>query len=241
MSNHLLPISAEPAARQPRYYGYLAKANLLEDSRGLALPEPESSECPNEWTRLAAHLWAKRPMEDRLSAGICPSANLDSQGTFAVGLALVLRETLNRNTLLVDLDLERPALARALRTPNGPGLFECVASEPDLRLDCIHETRRRGLFVMPAGAMRTRLGAREFERRFRWLHGAVTREFPVVVVRFPPVDSAGITERCWKIPDIAVLTVQPGASRSSEVRKQAKKMRGAQANLIGLVLSELEG
>jgi Mrp family chromosome partitioning ATPase len=241
MSNHLLSAPPEPNVQRLRYYGYLAKANLLEDSRGLALPEPESPECPNEWTRLAAHVWAKRPVEERLSIGICPSANEDGQGTFAAGLALILRETRNLDTLMIDLDLERPALARSLRTPSSPGLFECVASEPDLRLDCIHETRRRGVFVMPAGAMRTRLGAREFEKRFRWLHGAVTREFPVVVIRFPPVDSAAITERCWKIPDIAVLTVRPGASRSSEVRRQAKKMRGARANLIGLVLSELEG
>ena len=227
-----------------RYFEYLAKAKLLEESRGIALPAPTQApaiaEGANEWTRLAAHLWANRPVEERLSVGICPSANEDGEGTFAAGLALVLRETLNKETLLIDLDLERPALARTLRTPSGPGLFEFLASEPAVRFDCIHETRRRGMYVMPAGAMRNRPGAREFEKRFRWLHGAVTREYPVVVIRFPAVNWVRMMQRCWKIPDMTVLTVRPGASRSSEVRRVAKKMRAAGANLIGLVLSELE-
>jgi Mrp family chromosome partitioning ATPase len=223
------------------YFGYLAKAKLLEESRGLALPAPAAiPEGTNEWTRLAAHLWANRTVEERLSVGICPSTNEDDEGTFVAGLALVLRETLNKKTLLIDLDFERPVLAQALGSLSGPGLSEFLASDPAFRFDCIHETMRRGVFVMPAGAMRNRLGAREFEKRLRWLHGVVVREFPVVVIRFPAVNSVRRMRRCWKIPDIAVLTVRPGASRSSEVRREAKKMRASRANLIGLVLSELE-
>jgi hypothetical protein len=219
-----------------RYFEYLAKAKLL-DEPALA---PAIAEGANEWTRLAAHLWAKRPREERLTVGICPSANDDDEGTFAAGLALVLRETLNKEALIIDLDLERPALARTLSMPSAPGLFEFMASAPVVRFDCIHETRRRGVFVMPAGKTRNRPGPREFEKRFRRLHDAVAREYPVVVIRFPAVNSVHMMERCWKIPDMAVLTVRPGASRSSEVRRGAKKMRAAGANLIGVVLSELE-
>jgi Mrp family chromosome partitioning ATPase len=243
MPSRMLQAPVEPNAPSgPRYFEYLAKAKLLEDSNGFALPAPAPAiaESTNEWTRLAAHLWAKRPMEERLTVGICPSANDDDEGTFAAGLALVLRETLNKEALIIDLDLERPALARTLSMPSAPGLFEFLASAPVFRFDCIHETRRRGVFVMPAGTTRNRPGPREFEKRFRRLHDALAREYPVVVIRFPAVNSVGMMQRCWKIPNMAVLTVRPGASRSSEVRRGAKKMRAAGANLVGLVLSELE-
>src|SRR5258708_28990832 len=66
------------------YFGYLAKAKLLEGAPVLALSAPAAiPEGTNEWTRLAAHLWANRPVEERLTVGICPSTNEDDEGTFA--------------------------------------------------------------------------------------------------------------------------------------------------------------
>jgi len=93
---------------------------------------------------------------------------------------------------------------------------------------------------MPAGAAAVAYRPDEFERRLRWLHGTVTRHFRAVVTRFPQASACRELRGCFRIPDVVVLTLRPGACRASDVRREANALRAAGANLAGVILTKAE-
>lgn len=237
----------------PKYFEYLVKAKRLGESattRGLAvsgtpggsraLTEPELPTLADadEWAQLADRLWAGRASEDRVSIGVFPCPNADDDGAFVASLGLLLREAMPADTLLIDFDTERPALGRNLRTPNSPGWYEMFQSEPTIRLDCVHQSPWRGMLVMPAGTVRKNYRAAELERQLRWLHTVVSRDFRAVVTRFPRPSTNRSLRGCYRVPDAVILTARPGTCRASEVRREAKALRSAGANLVGVILTK---
>lgn len=237
----------------PKYFDYMVKANQLGESattRGLAvaasaagnraIADPELPTLANadEWVQLADRLWSGRGQEDRVSIGVFPCGHADDDGAFVASLGLLLREALPADTLLIDFDTERPALARNLRTPKTPGWHELLESEPTMRLDCVHESPWRGVFVLPVGTAHRDFKPSDLERRLRWLHAALRGDFRAVVTRFPRASENRHLRGCFRIPDAAILTARPGTCRASEVRREAKALRSAEANLVGVILTK---
>jgi Mrp family chromosome partitioning ATPase len=235
----------------PRYFEYLVKAKQLGEStatRGLSVagsaflgrtfaePQRPTLSDADEWAQLADRLWRGRASVDQLSLGVFPCPNADNDGAFVASLGLLLRETLPADTLLIDLDTSLPSLGRSLRTPNSPGWIELLASEPNARRDCVHESPWHGVFVMPAGAASAAYGEWEFARRLRWLHSLMARDFKAIVTRFPRASSTRRMRACYGIPDASVLITRPGGCRESEVRREANVLRSAGANLTGVIL-----
>jgi Mrp family chromosome partitioning ATPase len=208
------------------------------------MPAPQTSHLPNlpiknEWSKLGGQLWLERSKEDQVSIGVFPCGGSEEHGWFAAGLALFLRQTLQRETLLIDLDPEHAAIARTMRTPARPGLSEFLNSAPVGRLGCVHESEWGGVYVLPQGGAASNFDADETEPRMRWLHNTVQRDFPIVITRFPRIHTRrGAWKQCCGIPEMAVLTVTPGVSRQSELRRDTKALRKAGANLVGLVFTE---
>lgn len=233
----------------PRHFEYLAKAQGLTGrllnpaasaQAGLAIPAQTylpPLPADSEWTQLVEQCWRQRSKEDELSIGVFPCGEAEDHGWFAAALALFVRQTLNRETLLIDLDSEHAGLAQRMHTPTRPGLSEFLNSAPIAKLGCVHETGWSGVFVLPQGGAPRNFDPTETERRLRWLHAAVLRDFPVVITRFPRVNRNRSLRSCCNIPEMAVLTVTPGVSRRSELRRDTKALRAAGVNLIGLVFT----
>jgi Mrp family chromosome partitioning ATPase len=226
----------------PRHFEYLAKARGLTGRVPAGLPIPAQTYLPplpadSEWTQLVAQLWRQRSKEDELSIGVFPCGEAEDHGWFPAALALYVRQTLDRETLLIDLDSGHAGLAQSMHTPTRPGLSEFLNSAPIAKLGCVHETGWSGVFVLPQGCAPTSFDSAETERRLRWLHTTVQRDFPVVITRFPRVNRSRTLRACCNIPEMAVLTVTPGVSRKSELRRDTKALRAAGANLVGLVFT----
>jgi Mrp family chromosome partitioning ATPase len=225
-----------------RHFEYLAKARGSNGQAQAGLQIAAQTYLPplpadREWTQLVAQLWRQRSKQDELSIGVFPCGEAEDDGWFPAALALYVRQTLNLETLLIDLDSEHGGLAQSMHTPTRPGLSEFLNSAPVAKLGCVHETGWSGVFVLPQGGAPTSFDTAETERRLRWLHATVQRDFPVVITRFPRVNRGRTLRACWNIPEMAVLTVTPGVSRKSELRRDTKALRAAGANLIGLVFT----
>jgi Mrp family chromosome partitioning ATPase len=231
-----------------KYFDYLVKSRTLEDGtsresnpvRGFPVSALAGLEDAGEWMQLADRLWSSRREEEGVSVGVFPCPHADDDGAFVASLGLLFREVVAADTLLIDLDVDHAALGRNLRTPAGPGWGELLASEPAMRLDCVHESEWRGVYVMPVGVVPAEYRAGEFERRLRWLHAIMRRDFRAVVTRFPRASSSRLARACCRIPEVAVLAARPGACRASEVKREARALRGAGANLVGVILTRPE-
>lgn len=230
----------------PRHFEYLSRAHALNEGLAGSLAPFEPGLAPRtldgisdgeEWSQLAAQLWAQRSHEEGVSIGVFPSGESEDHGWFAAGLGLFLRQSVDRETLLIDLDSDHAALARALHTPARPGLAEFLNSAPVARMGCVHETGCSGLYVLPQGGASWNFDRRETGERLRWLHSTMQRDFPVVITRFPRMNGNRELRACCGVPEMAVLTVSPGVARKSELRRDTRALRKAGAHLIGLVFT----
>lgn len=93
-----------------------------------------------------------RPIVPRGHRVLMASANPGEGKTFsAVNLALSLAAEADYDVLLIDGDMAKPSVIKALGLEDGPGLMDALA-DPHLPLgDCIIQTDLPGLKVMPAG------------------------------------------------------------------------------------------
>lgn len=93
-----------------------------------------------------------RPIVPRGHRVLMASANPGEGKTFsAVNLALSLAAEADYDVLLIDGDMAKPSVIKALGLEDGPGLMDALA-DPHLPLgDCIIQTDLPGLKVMSAG------------------------------------------------------------------------------------------
>lgn len=124
-----------------------------------ARPVPRSTALPVDSTIVEAC----RPCSNRIGGkalthvGVTSALAGEGRTTIAMALARIQSEDLGRTVVLVEMDFERPSMARALGLPEGPGVSDYVLGAADVK-DVVHAVSER-VFVVTAGT-RNALGAR---------------------------------------------------------------------------------
>lgn len=98
---------------------------------------------------LQSRVIASLPEDGHAVIAVCSAIDGEGKTTVAVGLTELLADEFNRQTLLVDANLNQPQIHRLLETHESPGLKDCLDSGA-LMLTAIEWTGR--MWVMPAGA-----------------------------------------------------------------------------------------
>jgi Mrp family chromosome partitioning ATPase len=232
------------------HFEYLAKANRLSElavpgkspspkENTLLSPRPSPLTDSTQWMRLARFLEFGKPGKELASVGVFSAAeDTGEPGSFVISLAVSLGTLHNCTVVILDLDLDGSELAVPLGTPSAPGVGCALQFAPNLRRDCIHETWAEGVHLIPSGMSFPVYQPKEFERRLRWLDEVLAHTYPLIIYRFPRAKQMRAMRSCFQIPQISLLTVTPGLSRKSEVRREAELLKKAGANLAGVVFTE---
>ena len=161
----------------------------------------------------------------------------------AVNLAITLSQ-LNRRVLLVDTDLRRPRLHKALGMSNDMGLSNYLAGSGALK-DLIVPAGPSNVFLLPSGPTPPNsaelLDSKEFaELVTRLVNGKDEVSFDHVVYDSPPVlsvaDAAIIASRM----DGVVVVVQAGLTTRDAVGRAAERLRVVQARVLGGLLNKVD-
>lgn len=162
----------------------------------------------------------------------------EGKTTFATNLALAFAQT--KRVVLVDGDMRRPSIGKLFgREPNAPGLSSLVAgSTPPA--ECMFRIGDTELYVIPSGPIPPNplelLLSKRFEETLHRLHELSD----MVIIDSPPVqlvsDSMVIGRHCGGL----VFVVKADDTPYQVARNAVKRLRQAQAPIIGVALNQLD-
>lgn len=162
----------------------------------------------------------------------------DGKSTVAMNLATVLAESGRRQVLLVEADLHRPSLARALGIEALPGLGECLESGLD-PIGAIRKIEPLHWYLLQAGTAQGNATELLQTGSLPALMETLTSHFDWVIVDTPPV--APLTDALCvaKLVDAVLLVLRAGKTPQEAVQ-EALGMLGP-GKVAGLIFNGAEG
>jgi tyrosine-protein kinase Etk/Wzc len=154
--------------------------------------------------------------------GITSAIRGEGRTTAAVGLASTLAADLGIRVLLVDVDLDRPALAQLFNLPSVPGLADVLRSEGHL-LDFARPVSDN-LWVVPAGETASD-SARLLHQLPRCDPFHTVQAGPeVTILDLPPIMNFSYGPLAAQRADAVLLVVRAGVTPGDVVREAVARL-----------------
>jgi len=189
--------------------------------------------------RLRTQLLQRLRESGRNALGVASARAGEGKTTVAANLAVQTALEADWTVLLVDADLRRPGLARALGLGPLPGLAQYLAGAAPLEELLVHPGLGRCV-LLPAGAPLPDSSEALGSARMQELARELARRYPdrLVIYDLPPLLEAadGIAALRWI--DAVLLVVEEGRSSADDTVRSAQL---AGERLIGTVLNKSGG
>jgi capsular exopolysaccharide synthesis family protein len=171
--------------------------------------------------------------------GVTSSQPLEGKTTTACNISLALALAGSR-VLLIDADMRRPALHRAMGLPNVRGLSHLLVGQSRVR-EVVQRTREPNLFVVTAGPTPPNpselLGS---DRMNQLLANLATGPFEWVVIDTPPV--LAVTDAAVLAPKLGgvVFVIGSEMTRRVHAERALDSLRAGRTRGIGAVLNRVD-
>lgn len=157
--------------------------------------------------------------------------------TVATNLALSISQG-EQDVILVDADLRRPAVHKALGMEKDPGLSDLIRNKTDI--DGVVRTWDEAgeLKVVTAGNIPPNITEVVGSKRIGSILGDLRDRFEVVIVDAPPLiiaDSYNLASRV----DGVILVMEPGATSEEQARAIKEQLDRSNAHLLGIVFNKI--
>lgn len=204
----------------------------------IALLTDDRSVSADRFRYLRMRLRELRGLAKLSSLVVTSPSSEDGKSTVAMGLATALAERGNSPILLIEADLHRPSIARALGIRQGPGLGECLESgcEP---MDNLVRVEPYGWYLLRAGETNGNPTELLQSAAVPALLQRVSSFFEWILIDTPPI--LGVTDALSLSGQVdATLMVARAGRTSREAIEESVKVIG-QRHLLGIVLNGAEG
>lgn len=180
---------------------------------------------------------ADRPPRTLLVSSAHPG---EGKTTVSTNLAIALAQ-LGQRVLLVDGDMRRPSVDRALGvTDTGAGLAGYLAGGADWRSLVRPAPGCAGLDILAAGPAPPNPAELLSGERMRQLAAGAAAEYNFVVVDSPPLVNVSDSRILATLVEALLLVVKSGETPREVVRRARALAEDVGANIIGVVLNHLD-
>ena len=181
---------------------------------------------------------AERPPQVILVTSALP---LEGKTTAAANLAITLAQ-LGDRTLLVDADLRKPGIAKALNLGEGKrtGLSSYLAGASSIEEVVVDHPRVRNLAAIPAGPIPPNPAELLSAPRMQEAIASLRQAFKFIVVDSPPLLSATDAAILSVLADSALLVVRSGETPKEAVTRARDLLVGVRCRLLGVVLNAVD-
>lgn len=218
------------------FLGLIPVVETTDDRQLLPASSIEHPAFVEPLRRIRANVELLAPPEAAHVLLVTSTGPREGKTTVAAGLATSLAHA-GRRVLLVDGDLWRPDVHRALGVPRKPGLADFLAGTTEAE-PAIRATRVERLAVMAAGALAARQASDLVGRpRMDELIRALSSKFDWIVLDSPPVmsvpDAALLARHCTGV----LFVVGAGTVSREAAQKAIDQLVVARARFAGAVLN----
>lgn len=163
----------------------------------------------------------------------------EGKTTTALSLAIQFAQA-GKRTLLIESDLRKPSLHRALQLDNQTGLTNYLAGGGAQPADIAKSTHIPNLFAIPSGPLPPNPAELLSSARMMELLGLAAEKFDQVILDSPPLLGLADALIIGNLCEGTLLTVEMGNTPRGYALGALKRLRGARVHVLGAILTKLE-
>ncbi|MCI0418811.1 MAG: CpsD/CapB family tyrosine-protein kinase [Acidobacteria bacterium] len=207
--------------------------SILQDPRLVALSAPKSF--PSEQYRtLKTKLYQMKNGGALRTVLITSAAAADGKTLTAVNLALTISQEIEQKVLLVDCDLRRPSVHKALGFPKTDGLADFLSQEmPSSKV--MLTTRIPNFWVIPAGSVPENPAELLNTQKMKDFLASVSEQFDWVIIDSPPIVPLADAELLSSLVDGTLLVVRASQTPAESVTKAVQTLKNGK--VLGVVFN----
>lgn len=165
--------------------------------------------------------------------GVTSAVRGEGRTTVAMGLAKAVTQLMPVRVVVVETDLENPALAQDLNLQSH-GLSEFMRGEVEVE-EVIQSTNQPDLFVVTAGDAQGQVLKTLRNENLGHLIENLRQQFALVLLDLPPLADTGEVTRAMSQTDFVLMIVQAGSTPGKMVKSSLELV--PEDKLIGVVLN----
>jgi polysaccharide biosynthesis transport protein len=168
------------------------------------------------------------------------SANAgEGKTTTAVNLALTLAQQ-QSEVLLIDCDLRKPGIARALNLPGENGLTMALAGRGNVRTSLQQFTPLPNLWTLTSGPVPPNPSELLSSSKMVEILRELRERFAHIILDSPPVLLVTDATILSRQVDGVILVVESGIAPRNAVVRACRRLQGAGAKMLGVVLNKVD-
>lgn len=156
--------------------------------------------------------------------------------TVATNLALSISQG-EQEVVLVDADLRRPAIHKALDMTKEPGLSDLIRNKADID-DVVRNWYGGDMKVITAGNIPPNITEVVGSRRIGSILGDLRERYEIVIVDAPPLIIADAYNLASRV-DGVILVMEPGRTAEEQARTVKEQLNRSSAHLLGIVFNRI--
>lgn len=156
--------------------------------------------------------------------------------TISINLALSMSQG-DQKVVLVDADLRRPAIHKALKIPIKPGLSEIIRSDKAAQ-SVVRAWKKDKLQLITAGSKMPNVTEIAGSKRIGSILANLKEIFEVIIVDAPPLVISDTYNLASKV-DGVILVMVPGQTREEQAKVMKDQLDRAGAKVIGVVFNKM--
>jgi capsular exopolysaccharide synthesis family protein len=159
----------------------------------------------------------------------------EGKSSTVLNLAHAFQE-FGRRVLIVDTDLRRPSLHRALSLPNNPGVVDFLRATASF--DQVCHPLPSGVIIIPGQSAREDAASLLASFQARQLLKEANDRFDLILVDSAPVLAVPDNLLLMTLLDRAVIVVKATATSKRDLQKTKKSLEQMNANILGVILNQ---
>jgi capsular exopolysaccharide synthesis family protein len=160
----------------------------------------------------------------------------EGKTTVATNLAAAMAQA-NKRVILLEGDLRRPRLHKAMGMSNQVGLSEVFRGQMDIR-DVARYSKVKDLAVITSGSLPPNPAELLGSTRMKQILARLEESASVVIIDSPPFVVTDSTVLAAKV-DGVLLVIQPGKTHAEAAKAMLTQLERAGARVIGVVLNRV--